>query len=447
MKKFIPLLVLVVAVTCSLNAQSPQIIFKNGGTTSYSLPFGSNASQKFQCFYPALSFPAAQGSITRLYFRSSAAITGSVTYTNFIIKLGQTTSTNYPGAGNADFFTGLTTVYSAASYTLVGATTDYQWFYIDLQIPFAYVQTSSNALVLEMQYSAKTGTGTQNIFGTATSPGTLSSTNVSATSGTINTNRINLGFDFQCSGTPLSGTYTINDLSPLSSTNFQSFSGFVAALRCNGISAPVVANVTTINTQLYEHVQMSAITGASSVNTITINGNNKTLTSLNGTVIYTLSLNGADYTIWNNLTIEASHPTNGFALLMHNQSDNNSFNNCTFKATQASTSSQSAAVIFSNSEVLAIAYGNNGNNNVFTSCTMIGGNYGVSFLGQSGGLISNNQLINSTIKEFLSNGVTSVYTTGTVIRSCIIERPTRTVFNGTTHYGIFSTTLTNSIII
>jgi len=70
----------------------------------------------------------------------------------------------------------------------------------------------------------------------------------------------------------LSGAYTINGTLATGGTNFQTFNALNNALNCGGIAGPLTVTVAPGNYN--EQVEFKAVTGSSSVNTITINGNN-----------------------------------------------------------------------------------------------------------------------------------------------------------------------------
>ena len=73
----------------------------------------------------------------------------------------------------------------------------------------------------------------------------------------------------------LSGTYTVNSGAATSGTNYASFTALASALSTSGVSGAVTVNVVagTYSGQM----ELKVIPGASSTNTITINGNGQTL--------------------------------------------------------------------------------------------------------------------------------------------------------------------------
>ena len=178
---------------------------------------------------------------------------------------------------------------------------------------------------------------------------------------------------------PLNGAlYTIDNTLPTGGLNFASFTEAVNRLISCGISGPVVITVNG-GASYTGQIIIPQIVRTSSTNTITIEGNSKTLTATadaNPVNYSTLRLNGADWMIIKNLTLVTTGTTNGFAASLANTSDNNRFVGCTFNVTAlTSTSSQLAGISFSSSAITASGGGNHGDNNEFSNCTVSGGLY------------------------------------------------------------------------
>ncbi len=120
-----------------------------------------------------------------------------------------------------------------------------------------------------------------------------------------------------CTG--LSGNFTIDAAGTPSATTFTSFTSAVTALTCGGISGPVVFNVMpgTYTGQL----DLTAVNGASAVNTITFDGgagNAPTcivnFAATTTALPYTLRLNNTQFVTLNNLTIRGSGTTTAWPL-------------------------------------------------------------------------------------------------------------------------------------
>jgi subtilisin-like proprotein convertase family protein len=159
---------------------------KAGGTISNTVPF-NNTILKLQQIYLAsdITTSPTAGYINRIYFRGVTA-SASATFSNLSVKIGQTTATVFSG-GNT-FFTGLTSVYSAATTTLTSASVAGNWFYLDLQNSFSY--NPAQTLILEITFTAKTAGGI-NLYA-STCPGAPNHKRIHATTTTATTGSANL---------------------------------------------------------------------------------------------------------------------------------------------------------------------------------------------------------------------------------------------------------------
>ena len=247
-------------------------------------------------------------------------------------------------------------------------------------------------------------------------------------------------------GAQMAGVVTIDNTLPPSATNFISWTAFTASLNTGGVSGPLTVNVQT-GTSYTEQVIFNAYTGASPVNSVTINGNGTTIqfnatSTANG---HTIRLNGTDYLTINNLMVLGLGSV-AWPLTLTGGSDNNSFVNCTFSVQIAQTSTNFIPVMCSGNPGSPTTQGDWGDNNTWTSCTMDGGCHGVSFYGMNGTPTStNNMVVNCMIKDFYQNGVYNVYTQATTVRKCIFERLLRT--NSTTAGGVYLTTGSTKCIV
>jgi len=258
-----------------------------------------------------------------------------------------------------------------------------------------------------------------------------------------------VGGQIGCSA-PLSGNYTINNFAVTGGTNFSSFSDFAAALSCGGVSGPVVADVDLSSGPYDEQVDFKQIPGASAINTITINGNNRRLTkTLAGGANYaTMNLSGADYMIVNNLRIDALGAV-GFGIHLMNRSDYNTFSNCTVNITPNTTSSLNIGISISGSATSYSFSGINGSNNLFTGCTVNGGYMGIVFYGDGVSYLNNfnNSIVNCTVQDYYLYGSYNYYQGGSTISRNIFQRPTRSSGTLTTGYGVMLTTGCTDILV
>lgn len=236
----------------------------------------------------------------------------------------------------------------------------------------------------------------------------------------------------------MSGTYTIN-ASGSGTTNFTTFALCSTALAVNGVSGPVTINVASGT--YTEQVIIPAISGASSVNTITFDGGSSATTILTNatttaTTTHTIRLNGASYIYIRNLSIRGTNASYAWPLHIMN-SNNIQVRNCAINfvgatnslptstnfhavAVNNSTSSYTTAYAATNIDIDSnsirggysgiyfagsASTGINCRKNTFDSCYIYGAYY------QSiNGLVVNNNTIN------MNTGTTSNY--GIYLSSC-----------------------------
>lgn len=219
---------------------------------------------------------------------------------------------------------------------------------------------------------------------------------------------------FLTTSAPLGGAYTINSTLPTSGSNFNNFTDFANAINLGGFSAPVVVDVVAGTGPYTSQVILGQLPNSSAVNTLTINGNGQTLQflSTNTNERATLKLNGTDYVTVNNLIIKSlgtSTTEFGFAVQLMNNADYNTFTNCQFIADVATTSTNYAAFVTSNSASSATTAGTAASYLTVQNCIAVGGFYGIVINGPtttSGDpLAVNNVITNNQIKDFHSYGL------------------------------------------
>ena len=98
----------------------------------------------------------------------------------------------------------------------------------------------------------------------------------------------------------ISGTLTINSASATSGSNYKNFTDLESALNSKGVSGAVTINVVKGSGPYTENFHLNQISGASSTQTITINGNGETLRSTS----HVIRLNGTDWITFDNLKIK-----------------------------------------------------------------------------------------------------------------------------------------------
>ena len=211
------------------------------------------------------------------------------------------------------------------------------------------------------------------------------------------------------STTPLSGGYTINANS-FGARNYTSFASAVADLNSLGVGGAVTFNVASGT--YTEQVTLTAVTGASSINTITFFGDIGnafspavlTYTPLGSSDNWTLRLDGADYVTLDNLTITSGGSS--YAQLVNytgNVADFNLTNCHLIGATVSSTSTNYAGLYYS---FPAMAEGNwHIKDNVFDSVSYAVYVYGSGYGAGSGAdsVFIEDNTINATYYGFYTS--------------------------------------------
>ncbi|MBW7951792.1 MAG: right-handed parallel beta-helix repeat-containing protein, partial [Chitinophagaceae bacterium] len=210
-----------------------------------------------------------------------------------------------------------------------------------------------------------------------------------------------------------------------------------------GVNGAVTFNIApgsgpyTLPTQL----MINAVYGTSASNTITINGNGETF-NYNTTVSAERSaivLNGIDYLIIDSLNIDVSAGTYGFGIQLMNNSDYNIIRNCTITSNTSSTSTNYAGIVMSSSLTSATTAGSNGSNNLIENNRIVGGYYGITVVGSSSNLDSNNIVRNNSIEDFNYYGIYTSYQNNNSVQYNEIHRPLRST-TSTFCYAIYATT-------
>lgn len=216
---------------------------------------------------------------------------------------------------------------------------------------------------------------------------------------------------FTTTADPISGTYTIDQTQPYSSTNFISFNQLKSFLDEGGLNGALVVNVVAGTGPYNEQLILNDVNGSSDVNTITINGNGNTLQylSANTNQRATLKLDGAKYFSFNNLTINALGSQTGeygYAVHLLNNADFNSFVGCTINATDASASSDFIGILASNSHTNITTQGQTASNLIIDQCVVSGGYAGI-YLNGSTTLSDKLNLVlkNTEVRDFYASGI------------------------------------------
>jgi len=200
-----------------------------------------------------------------------------------------------------------------------------------------------------------------------------------------------------------------------------------------------------------EQVIIPAIGGASAVNTITFNGNGRTVSD-NGAAVTAqravFKLDGADYVTMNNFIINTGAGTYGYGVQMLNDADNNTVSNCTINTNNSSTSTTNYAGVLINSTASAITTAGASlcDNNTVSGNTINGGLAGVAIVGNTTtSQVFGNRVLNNTITDFYNYGIYINGNVGTLIEGNDISRPLRSTV--TIFYGVFFTTISTNTIV
>jgi len=253
---------------------------------------------------------------------------------------------------------------------------------------------------------------------------------------------------FLLSGTAmaqLSGTYTINKGASASATNFTSFKSFATAIS-KGVTGPVTVNVVKGSGPYSEWVQFDNITGTSSTNTVTVNGNENTIT-YGGTFSRSpvITFNGTDYFTIDDLIINNSGSSYGRCVQIRGGSTFVTVSNCKLNMpNMTSTNSANCYVILGNgSSSRVFTYQNAASNcviknNVTSSGINKGPYWGIFAAGSQyyGAINQYNTIDGNEIKDFYYYGIRTYYEKiGTTITNNKIHCTGHTRYRG--RYGIY----------
>lgn len=222
--------------------------------------------------------------------------------------------------------------------------------------------------------------------------------------------------------------YTINKNAPAGGKNFTSFAAAKSALEC-GIAGEVTFNVVAGSGPYNEQLVLDSIPGASSVNTVTFNGNGNTIkfSSSSTDERAVIKLRRSDYVTIDSLTIDATGTGSyGYGVQLINNADSNIIRNCKILTSLTATSDDYGGIVV-NAEDDGIT--DNGNtwcdNNTFDHNVITGGYYTISIAGSDDDPIKGNKVTNNTVQDFYSDGIHIDGVANTLIEGNVISRPTR----------------------
>ncbi len=234
------------------------------------------------------------------------------------------------------------------------------------------------------------------------------------------------------------GTYTINSNLPTASTNFNSFNDALLAMSC-GVAGPVIFNVDS-NTYTGK-ITINNIPGLSATNSVVFNGNGSRIVHTSDATDltnYVLQIKDANYITFNRFTFElTAASTKGMIVNLWNASYN-TIKNCKLISDANSTATTYAGIALSGSSTSATT-ATTARYNVIEDNEIVGGYYGISFVGTTATKNVNGNIIRrNKIRDFYLYGLYNVAADSTQIISNDIYRQVRNTY--TTCYALYFTT-------
>jgi hypothetical protein len=249
----------------------------------------------------------------------------------------------------------------------------------------------------------------------------------------------------------LFGNYTINQNAAASATNYTSISAFVNDLNTTGICGPVTATIATGSGPYVEQVEVLNVTGASSTNTITLDGNGEAMhfTPTSTSNMRLFVMNGTKFMTVRNLTLKSNSATYGWGFHIYNGAMNDSVINCHIDLSMATTSTSSyiSGLAISNSATSPTSAGTTASNiyvkgNLFSlgsPTSAYGAYYGICAYGSASAAttISNIHLIDNEIKNFYYYGIYFYGVRNPVIKGNNIHKSEKTTI-ASAAYGVYA---------
>ncbi|MBS1773988.1 MAG: T9SS type A sorting domain-containing protein [Bacteroidetes bacterium] len=235
--------------------------------------------------------------------------------------------------------------------------------------------------------------------------------------------------------TVTSGTYTIG-----ASGDYANLSNAINDLNSSTITGPVIFNIIpgTYSGSSWQS-QINAVSGGSSVNTVTIqaqNGPGTVTISVSGTssANYVFRINDATYIKIKNLTLKNTSTSYGTIINFINAASHDSIVGCNMIGATGSTTSTNRAIIYATNA-------NDMDGNVISNDTIQNGSYGIYWTGTSS-IGSNNHVFNNN--KFSNNYYGYIYSS--YIGNASIENNTFTATGiSGYHYGIYNNFPVNGI--
>ncbi|MBE0642558.1 MAG: hypothetical protein IH600_00585, partial [Bacteroidetes bacterium] len=242
---------------------------------------------------------------------------------------------------------------------------------------------------------------------------------------------------------PMSGIYTINPTGS-GSRNFTSFTAAINALQTYNVGAAVTFQVAaaTYNEQL----TFPEISGASATKTITFDGGTGNaatrIITYNVATSYqsVITLNGADFLKFKNLTVNSVNSTYGYGFLFTAQASDNEISNCVINLPSNTSSTYHIGIVASSTTSYSTT-GDWGDNNIIQNNTINSGYYSIRWNGYGSSanatLGHDNQFIGNTLQDWYYYGLYVYYSVGVkIIGNQVLERSTGSTVS-TYRYGMY----------
>lgn len=215
--------------------------------------------------------------------------------------------------------------------------------------------------------------------------------------GVVDNRQSNDTFQITLCGGLAGGTYTVG--TPTS--NFPTINDMMTALYSCGITGPVTMNIQP-GTYTGSIRFIGPILGASSVNTVTINGagQGQTIITHNATGVNgnaTIAMDGVRFLTIQNMTIRNTGTNLAWGVLMTNSANNNSLLNNSIEMYYAPNVISVYGVAFQGAYASAGTEGNNANYNTVQGNTVTGGDQAFRIEGATGAANKGNRFLNNTI--------------------------------------------------
>ncbi|GAA3984214.1 hypothetical protein GCM10022407_31600 [Hymenobacter antarcticus] len=237
---------------------------------------------------------------------------------------------------------------------------------------------------------------------------------------------------FGFTGSPLCGTYTVDNSLDASATNFTSFGTAFNSLNAAGIACGTTFNVRDNTIYPENNVQLNAVTGTSAAARVTFQRDNSTAAGANvrpvvrpltnaggGTQDAVIKLSGADFITFNGIDVSDTNSAGGtnaqkieygYALFRASPTDgcqSNIIRNCA--VTLNKTNSNTVGIYGTNENISAVAQsagatasGSNSGNE-FDGNTITNSYWGISLLGGTSALPDLGNKIGSTLGNTISD--------------------------------------------